>query len=286
MSILFDTSVGRLQVPYEGALQSKYIEHLLGNTNIGSNPTIVIPEKYSDVIGNYVYFTHGELKPIYDTDYMIKCFDMLTYFDDDGYFMYLVNELLNSWTSLSTILDDINSNLRFDIYLHCPYDVIPRKYLNNASFFYAWIDINKNTYVTLNGNEQHYKKYVTNDNDNNILILYHTTNGAEIGLRTEITFYDNKQLRAIAHYVNFKRQGFQRVWYKNPHVTSDDNKQLSYKLKAEQYCEYDLVQGFSRRWYDNPQHSLKQEFYYENGELRGMQKSWDEHGNLIENVML
>ena len=76
------------------------------------------------------------------------------------------------------------------------------------------------------------------------------------------------------------------MWYKNPHVTSDDNKQLSYKLKAEQYCEYDLVQGFSRRWYDNPQHSLKQEFYYENGELRGMQKSWDEHGNLIENVML
>ena len=269
MSIVFETSVTSYSVSYNSALQSNYIKDLVQYT--GEVSIITIPDKFLDVINNYVRFLNNDQKDIYDNRYLTKCFDMFTYFDDKQYFTYLVNKLFDRWTSLSTVIVHLDPILQYDIYLQSPYDVIPQSYLDNIKFFSTWLDTNKTTNLVLDKNVIYHRTII---GDDNILLLFHTINGKQVGEKTYIGFYHDGQLNYKFQIQDGKGHvGYHSTWYQNTNNTNNDYRQL---LKFENHFDNDKLEGIQRSWYDdeNSYHILRCENYYENGSMEGVQREW------------
>jgi len=67
-----------------------------------------------------------------------SCLQHCSLLGDKDYLWYTVKQLLTSYTAYKDILEDINPNLKRDIYLHFPLPLIPDVYRDDDKFIYDW----------------------------------------------------------------------------------------------------------------------------------------------------
>jgi len=264
MVIVFNINGKKIVVPTQTAHGSVYISDLIHGygqhyeygQRYKGDIEIVIPDKYFDVIDNYIAFLRGKQEPItpvtkahlqpgfsriaYDwgsnsvmgtmkasndvshavegnKPYLQLCFIMCTYFIDDNYLQYLLEQLFNNWWYYNTMVyDDIGPELQWDILVHCPHDFIPDNYNENAKFMDEWLVTNHNKVVHVNNNKVYYINFEsTNDviDDDSIIKTisnYHTVNGVKQGQALVTTVYNNgHKLFASGTYFNDQKN---RVW--------------------------------------------------------------------------
>jgi len=294
MSITLNYGDTNIYVPYDTAIRSEYIKDLVDG--FGEEVIITIPDKYLNKTYNYVScksaFQHyisfllsdnngdsnsniddNKISIIRDKDKLKTCFDIYSYFVDDGYFKFLMQQLHDNWTHVFTfIYTNIDLGLQREIFLHVPYDMLPQEYINNKMFFGAWLDQNKNKVITLNTTTNYHcnvsfdipPPLSTSDNSNYKVTIFHTIrNKPKMGFAKgeEVYSEDNncvKELdtRKILEYnsgTNLIResehvmtsddcckQGILRAWYYNNNI---------YKPICQGEYERDMKQGLWKEWF-------------------------------------
>jgi antitoxin component YwqK of YwqJK toxin-antitoxin module len=264
MSIVFNIQNKLVKLPYDTAINSKYIQDML--RGFGNNMEIVIPTKYLNIVDNYVNFLYDNFAIIRDRQYLKTCFIMSTYFEDDNYFNYLLQQLFDSWSYLFTIVySNITKELQWHILTHCPYDFLPSHFTKNARFIRQWEKINNNKVVTINGEDKYYINYQVNIFSNTSYVStelenYHTIGGKTVGDHLVSDYYDNGQLNYRSHYVNGEKQGLSEHWH--------ENGQLAYL----NYWNDNLQHGSWRQWYQNGQAEFLHQ--YMDGKRQGLWEGW------------
>jgi len=71
MSVKFQLEHRTIEVPYDTAIGSDYIKHTIEDTNTN---LILIPDKYSTLIFNYIDFLTGNESLITNKNYLRDCF--------------------------------------------------------------------------------------------------------------------------------------------------------------------------------------------------------------------
>jgi antitoxin component YwqK of YwqJK toxin-antitoxin module len=291
MSVVFNIQQKLVKVPYDTSIGSKYIQDVL--KGFGDTVETPIPDKYSNTISNYIDFLYDDYKVIKDKNYLKACFDMFTYFDDNNYFSYLLQQLLNNWSYLFTIVyTDITTELQWEILIHCPYDFLPNDLIKNKTFMREWEDFNKNKIIIVNGNKQYYINYdsINHRNKTKELRNYHTLDDKKTGSEYVTGYYDNGQLKYRRHYVKGEQQDLWIEWSKNGQVNSRDhyapgNKQGLWEEWHDNgrpiFCGHYVdgeKQGLWRSWHNNGQ--LNTRIYFVDGEEQGLWEQWYDSGQL------
>jgi len=153
-----------MKVRADLVMGSELVKFLI--TSNGDNFHITIPDKYytitqygvevSNAMHNYVSFVSGTPLIIYDRQTLVSCFDVESYFEHRIYFEYLVKQLFDKWSYFAQVLyQSLNIGTQREIYLLCPYDIIPDVYIKDEQFFNLWFSNNRDKVITLNQNE-HY----------------------------------------------------------------------------------------------------------------------------------
>ena len=299
MLIEFQLEHRTIEVPYDAAIGSEYIKHTVEDT--GTN-NIIIPSKYSVLIFNYIDFLKGNDNPITNKNYLRDCLYMYNYFADPNYFSYLLKQLFDNWSYMFTIVyTDVPLELQREILLFCPYDFLPRQYIEDRGFFKQWNELNKNVVIEVNGNEQYYVNIETIHKDGvKEVVNSHTVNDHGIGLMLVAVYDTDGQILSRGEYKDHEKLGLWEKWYPNE---SDGGSNQSGQLSRKGEYNDNEREGLHEEWYKNGNmHSrgvyihgspedLREE-WYENGQLRyeqhyvngvnvGLWKTWDESGKLM-----
>lgn len=97
-------------------MESEYIRNVLLDTN---SDNVIILDKYHNLISFYISFLHGRMLPIHNSDLLVSCLDMATYFIDNDYFQSVIQQLLNGWYHLSPLVyTDLHPDLQRSVYLY------------------------------------------------------------------------------------------------------------------------------------------------------------------------
>jgi len=285
LSITFDVG-GRLIKPIPESVydRSEYIKHLvddIGDKGCNTTDDIVvdIPDKYATVIDNYIKHLNTSCEIIKDVDRLILCFNLATYFVDDNYFQYCVQQLLNNWSYMFTVVyTEFMLDLRYAVFLRCPHDFLPRSFVNNKVFIDEWRKLNQNKVITVNGNETYYNQQVSLSNDGNhrkIVSTYHVIDNKECGHKLTTSYSaDGNQIRDDRVCVDGKMQGISRSWYDSGQLETEmrcDNGRYdgpfktwysSGNIKCQGTYKSGSHHGLQRYYYNNYQHSLERESNY------------------------
>lgn len=172
---------------------------------------------------------------------MTDCFEIYHLTEDKNYFNYLVNNIHNFWTLLSCILfpPSIDVHVKWDIYLRCPHQVVPKFYLNNKKFFDEWLTINYGKEIILNQGERFlYEEVTSTTSDEDLLFTRYSADRmdeleeplsvnnitekvtgetytfVEHRLQGEFIQFDpHTGERTVKNYINNKQNGFMVEYY-------------------------------------------------------------------------
>jgi len=288
MSVSIDVNGELFTVPYDKAKASEYIKEYLDHTSL--DQVVYVPEKYYDIAYNYIFFLQ-DIKPlpIYDRDMLKACFDMYTYFFDDNYFDFLIQQLLNNWSYLFTVVfgttnssstefqsEQVNPNLQRQILLSCPYDFLPNFYLEDKLFFKQWRKANVGKVIVVNQLTSYKFTIDSSDHDNNKIFYVSSQHldGDIIGRKKLISI--NKEDFILSEYTIFngKVSGISKRW---------DN--TGYNLLEQIERHDDLNDGLTKRWYPitiktGGKHQLESRGLYDNGRKIGVWTTWYENGHI------
>lgn len=250
-----------MSVVYNMAIRSELISNMLcdlkldqqHDNNCISHVTIYVPHKYVAIIDNYIEKLNvviddsNELQTINDGDTLIQCFDMCIYFFDNEYFNYLMCQLFNNWLLLSPSVHDssINPYLQRQILLHCPYQMLPKVYIDDKIFFDAWMQIHEHKSTTI-GNTRYFVGIICNC----YTFCYMDVNNISKNGSKVITYYTSGRIESEGQY---HQDGIL--------LPGDD------RLHSGE-------QGLWRRWEDNEDHSPIWEAQYVNGEKHCIERCW------------
>jgi len=109
------------------------------------------------------------------------------YMEDTDYMRYLLPQLFNQWSLVKDeVANDLNNDLRYEIMLTCPYELLFEPYKQNQVFMKSWFEGNKNRKVTFDG----IKVYHINEpaEDDTFICNYRKDNGVCNG--PTIVFYN------------------------------------------------------------------------------------------------
>ena len=277
MSVNIDVDGQLFTVSHDRAMGSEYIKELL--VDLGPNEVTVVPQKYYDIAYNYIFFLQGRPLKIYDREVLAACFDMYSYFFDDNYFIFIVEQLLNNWSYLFTVVfEHVNLDIQRQILLHCPHDFLPDAYLKDKVFFKAWMKINVGNSILVNGIEE-YKFDISYTNYDASMITYeatHTVNGNTVGRTKKILIRDDGKITTIYNSFDGKMEGMYDEWDRtgnNPLIREErhDNK---------------LV-GMFKKWYPigpniNGKHQLENQGLYVDNKMNGLWRVWYTSGQIAE----
>jgi len=150
---------------------SEVINDMLGDCGV-SDADITVPDRYYDVVGNYINFMHSKPTEIKTVKKLVNCFEMNTFFIDNEYFKHLISQLFSRWSGGGRIYEDRRNSqpvgellssslttittptLLWEICLHLPFRFITDDFITKPSFVKEWMKIDDNKKVTLNGDEQ------------------------------------------------------------------------------------------------------------------------------------
>lgn len=224
---------------------------------------IEIPEKYINVVGNYINFLHDKPTLIDKPKKLLLCFLMSSYFDDSIYFKYLINETYKIWTIFKPYISNLPFDLQREFYLYIPHEFVPIDFIEKPTFYEQWLEINKNNLITLDGKSEYIinVKYYGNGQ---IKQAYNYIIRKENRCYNE--YKDNIRINTIELCGKMIRHGLGKDYYDNG------------QIEQEVYCENDMQQGLTRGWYDDG--SLHFEGNFKDNQRYGPWKSWHKNGQL------
>jgi antitoxin component YwqK of YwqJK toxin-antitoxin module len=298
-----------VSVVTEIVCKSEYIKSLV--QDVGDS-TIVIPQQYTSIINNYISYLKGNQDDIIITDSLY--FSMAMYFDDIKYSDYLFQQLFDHWSNAIKvkICAEFNDDLQWLIYLHCPYDFVPKSFVENVSFMKQWTQYNQNKIIKVNNSLTYYnnvtsvnpdgetvtKTYHVDSSDDNINNSNNSNNSSssckEIGYSKTIVYYPSGLQRCEYESTNNKKNGLWKEWYDNhQHCLKkqcnfiDDELSGLWKywyetgrLKSEGDYVADKRVGVWSQWHNNDQHCLMKQGNLTDDKLNGLWRHWYESGRL------
>ena len=255
-------------------------------TDLGQQDVdITVPSRYLPVIDYYLDFidkvSHDEKgEVVYPDDLLIidgvndlfLCSSMETFFGDNAFFVYLMDQAYSIWNEFYPIISLLPDERL--IYLYTPYEFVPEKYMDRESFFKEWLHVNANKNIVLNSNEIYHTDVKYYDNGRiKELKIYLTIDGQKVGFSHEKTWYDSPsskegQPRYQCNYKDGQLDGLLEIWYE------DAEGQLEYR---ENYKD-GKRDGLSENWYENGQ--PKYRWIYKDGEHDGLHERWYRNGQL------
>ena len=257
---------------------SELVENMINDLH-QEDVDIVVPSVYSSVINFYLDFINkifynekggvvylDDLLVINDTDDLVLCFFMETFFADSTFFIYLMQQAYDIWDEFYP-----NISLLPDerlIYLYTPYELIPDKYKNRESFFKEWLSINANKNIVLNGNsDEVYHTDVAYYPTGQVkeLKIYRVINRVKTSSH-ERAWYANGQAMYRLNYKDGKLDGLQEAWYESGRPKYRHNYKDGKEDGLQEYC-YESGQD-KYRW------------NYKDGKLDGLQEGWYGNGQL------
>lgn len=269
----------------EQEINSELIRDLVRQN--GQETMIHVPEKYQDVISDYINFLQNED--------IWKCLanrlSMAIFFEDDKYFNFLLQQAYDNWSSFKDYVEGLADETQWEIYLHIPYEFVPKKFMDDASFYKKWIELNKNKEIILNGNEVYHTKveyYPKFRNAIKSVVIYHTINGEEIGYKQINEYYKDGTPLEYKQFMNGKENGVWLEWYSNGQLFSRKYYDKGVKngefeswwpngqIKSRSFYDHGQLSGPSMLWSEDGQ--LEQEEYYENGQPHGLYRMWYQNG--------
>jgi len=158
--ILIDNK--RVEVPTVEIRKSNLFNSLIDYS--GKDNIVTFPQQYISVSHIYINYVNNskELDEIILTRDELKCSFILCHFiDHDGFFDFLMQCLFDCWSKYNSMVSELSDNLQHEIYLHCPYTLVPesqrgyydlisRQYKLNKPFLVAWLKINRIRFMVVN----------------------------------------------------------------------------------------------------------------------------------------
>ena len=254
---------------------SEIVTSLLSDTQ-QDDVEFSIPSQYSSVIDIYLDFINkisydskgvvvypDTLLAIRDVEILVNCFFMKSFFLDNSLFAYLMGQAYGIWDEFYLYIPSLPDEEL--VYLHTPHKFVPEKYIKREGFFKAWLSINANKIVVLNGKDT-YHTGATYYFDKQVkqLKTYLAINGKKVSFSHEETWYANGQPKYRTNYKGGNLDGLQEGWY--------ENGQLEYRINYKDGKQ----DGLQERWYENGQ--PKYRINYKDGRKDGLQEGWYENG--------
>lgn len=269
-----------------------HAEGIKGMMKVAKNTDIeiVVEPKFHHIIANYINFMHNTPNNITTVNELIAAFDMNTFFIDDNYFEFLIQQLLNfNPVDLASLLNHYENNnvyLARDIEVHLPFNLVAEDFKLSPAFVKEWLKTEGNKKVLMeNGNKlidsQEYDyinlpkitfnqvSEVSGKIIGDIYLPYPrsiritiTQNGEVKPHKFVYDFYPDYKLKGERSEID--GDGLYREWYIND--------QLSIKQKYRDREEE------NQTWYDNGQ--PKSDFYYKDRKLEGHWQEFTRQGVL------
>jgi len=165
--------VREVNVNNEQLTSSKYItENLAPYQN--STLKIEVPDRYNKVIDIYLNFLQlpkpynylrdntfsddreglqkydpdtAKYPIIGDTQTLLTCFELESYFIDETFFRYLMVQVYRLWSNFQQCISRLPNDRLF--YLHIPYPLVPERFTMSSSFRDEWLTINGDSQIKI-----------------------------------------------------------------------------------------------------------------------------------------
>lgn len=262
MEITFIVAGKEIIVEINETIQSQYIKDLMSHYQ---NVKISVPDHYTTIINFYLQFLKAKYLYFHDAIPLAASFRLASYFLDEKYFHWLLNQSYKLWTEVYPHIKDLPSDIQKEIFLHTPYHFVPWDIMSD-SFFKLWLDINQGKVITLNGDEE-YHTVVEYRNGYKTFTSFMIIDEEEVGNKYIKTWHlDNGQLKEDLGLLNDEKHGLCREWYHDGQLQSE----IMYNNGDED--------GVSRTWYNNG--NLEYEANYVDGNLHGVEREWYTNGQL------
>jgi len=264
---------------------------------------ISVPPRYLPVIDIYLdfiskisYDKEGEviypanLLVISNIDDLFLCFFMETFFEDNSFFVYLMDQAYSIWNEFYPTISLLPDERL--VYLYTPYELVPEEYMDKEGFFKEWLQINANKNIILNGNKV-YRTIVNYYPKGQIkeFNAYYTIGGTKTISHDE-GWYESPQgqPKYRRSYKNGQQDGLQECWYADGQAMYRDNYKDG-KQDGPQERWYADGQAMYRHIYkDGKQDGLWEAWYtdgqdkyrdnYKDGKEDGLQEGWYADGQL------
>jgi len=279
-------------------------------------------------VSNYIYFlTHNEPRKavICNRNVMVECLKVYSVTGDMNYFNFLVGQLHEFWSILSPILFDrtnyqVDSDIKRDLFLHCPHELLPDNYLNNKIFFKQWLSINNDNPISIDGGSQTFT-YKSSDKTSNKIFnstcknnyadynivsrsIVDTSNNSLLtdtlfdGISQYKSTYENEQKNYVNEqsYINGNSNGPSNVYNLRTGKLFTHSYYINNKLEGlnvdyfddghislEEHYHNGIVDGVIKSYYDNEQHTIAIESLYDDGKIQSS-KLYYNNGNLYANL--
>jgi len=234
-------------------------------------PTITLPTPESlgttkRALDDYVNF----LAPNKNNDKQLlrECLQQCSLFGDQEYLWYCVKKLLFNYDDYKDLVDDVNDNLKRDIYLHFPYHLIPKLLIDNDIFFYSWVAniarVTRDDDIICVNQHDKYKYICYYSNNNNVLTSLSYFENYEFediksGIRFVFDCHTGKKIHEV-HYYNGAIHGTKIIWY----PTGNKHLEIQYS--------HNKLHGVRTEWYESGRR--KSQTHYVNNKRHGIDIEW------------
>jgi antitoxin component YwqK of YwqJK toxin-antitoxin module len=279
MSVTIVSNGTKYVVPKANAMNSKHIEDLI--TGFDDEVEITIPDKYhkDDTCGCaskvYIAFLQDDKSVTISDIWVLKdCFDLESYMEDKHYLNFLIDALIDNWQELSKVFDILHPDIRQEVLLIYPFDLIPIEYLvKDESFIKLWCNVNNGKNIIMGKEEKRtYKVDVSYRNGYIVSIkLSCYIDTAKTCIMYDMYENTNKFMKQTytiqySSHCQERLTGRYRSWYKNS------------VLECDCYYDNNKKTGPHKYYYDNGQ--IAQECYYIDGKIEGVNEVYYDTGQL------
>ena len=249
-------------ISVEKASRSKLFTSLLSTYN---TDTIPISDSVCDqVLDNYVTYDIVNSCFTMDSQLLSLCLDFCHLIDDDHYFNYLIGLLHGNWNEYNVIINNLNYNLQYNIYLNSPLQWTPNDIKQSPCYIQRWIKTSSSKLFNI-GNDVYTSK-ITYYDDGIVQSLECLVNGILHG--DCINWYQTGSRDIQKYYYNDNICGDVIKYYPN------GNKMYHWTYKD------DDLHGVCQGWSTDGKFLYSQEFL--DGKIHGPSTHYVDDGNYIK----
>jgi antitoxin component YwqK of YwqJK toxin-antitoxin module len=174
-------------------------------------------------ISYYHYFlVHDTISQtvITNSEVMSDCLKIYHITKDDNFFNYLMVQFRKFWNTMTPLLysNSISDDIKWDIYLQCPHQLIPKLYIDDRVFFKTWLTNNIDKNIIVNDNESYVYQ---NKDEYTVEVGYHNLHSHDIVWKTLLKTNDVYEQKQHVGNADSEKQ----------YVDNPDGKNLDIKLE-------------------------------------------------------
>lgn len=214
------------------------------------------------VVSHYAQFLN---RKTISKEELKQCFLHYFLIGDKDYLDYCVGELLDNHEFYWDIVNDFHPELKRDIYLKYPLDLIPAEVRDDEIFFKAWL---KDVYDAKYEYGSCHHIIIANRRH----IYLHIISFYDNGIKTEFDFRKLKSLESKKANLgfNFVEHGLQLQYYQNGNI------------KSRCYSKENKFVGAQKTWFENGAQEMEE--WYKNGREDGLWTQWYQSGRKREEI--